>query len=101
MRLIPPEAWPVARRIARARYAAAPGGRPGIHRRPCTAAPAILACRKTAKAVKRRYRSRGALAHVVTISAYRRSLAIGAMRAAGVGDLGYGDPISWERARRA
>jgi len=60
-----------------------------------------LACRKTAKAVKRRYRSRGALAHVVTISAYRRSLAIGAMRAAGVGDLGYGDPISWERARRA
>jgi len=42
---------------------------------------------------------RGALAHVVTISAYRRSLAIGAFRAAGVEDLGYGDPISWERAR--
>jgi hypothetical protein len=35
----------------------------------------------------------------VTISAYRRSLAIGALRAAGVDDLGYGDPISWERAR--
>ena len=41
---------------------------------------------------------RGALAHVVTISAYRRSLAIGAMRAAGVDDLGYGDPIDWERS---
>jgi AraC family transcriptional regulator len=44
-----------------------------------------------------RFTFRGALAHVVTISAYRRSLAIGAMRAAGVEDLGYGDPLEWER----
>jgi AraC family transcriptional regulator len=42
---------------------------------------------------------RGALAHVVTISAYRRALAIGALRAAGVDDLGYGDPNRWERQR--
>ena len=44
---------------------------------------------------------RGALAHVVTISAYRRALAIGALRAAGIDDIGYGDPIAWERARIA
>jgi hypothetical protein len=42
---------------------------------------------------------RGALAHVVTISAYRHALAIGAMRALSVDDLGYGDPLSWKRSR--
>lgn len=42
---------------------------------------------------------RGALAHVVTISAYRRALAIGALRAAGLTDVGYGDPLEWERKR--
>jgi AraC family transcriptional regulator len=44
---------------------------------------------------------RGALAHVLTISAYRRALAIGALRAAGVPDVGYGDPLEWERSRSA
>jgi len=39
----------------------------------------------------------GAIAHVVTFSAYRRGLAIGALRNFGVKDLGYGDPIEWER----
>ena len=39
----------------------------------------------------------GAIAHVVTFSAHRRELAIGALRSLGVADLGYGDPIEWER----
>ena len=39
----------------------------------------------------------GAIAHVVTFSAYRRELAIGALRSLGVTDLDYGDPIAWER----
>jgi AraC-like DNA-binding protein/uncharacterized damage-inducible protein DinB len=39
----------------------------------------------------------GAIAHVVTFSAHRRELAIGALRRLGVTDLGYGDPIEWER----
>lgn len=43
----------------------------------------------------------GAIAHVITFSAYRRELALGALRRLGVGDLGYGDPIEWERARAA
>lgn len=39
----------------------------------------------------------GAIAHVVTFSAHRRELAIGALRSLGVRDLDYGDPITWER----
>lgn len=39
----------------------------------------------------------GAIAHVITFSAHRRELAIGALRSLGVADLGYGDPIEWER----
>ncbi|MDP9246346.1 MAG: AraC family transcriptional regulator [Chloroflexota bacterium] len=39
----------------------------------------------------------GAIAHVVTFSAYRRGLVIGALRSLGVKDLDYGDPIEWER----
>lgn len=41
----------------------------------------------------------GAIAHVITFSAHRRELAIGAMRSLGIQDLGYGDPIEWERQR--
>lgn len=40
----------------------------------------------------------GAVAHVVTFSAHRRELAIGALRSLGITDLDYGDPITWERA---
>jgi AraC-like DNA-binding protein/uncharacterized damage-inducible protein DinB len=40
----------------------------------------------------------GAIAHVITFSAYRRELVIGALRRLGVEGLGYGDPIEWERA---
>lgn len=43
----------------------------------------------------------GAVAHVVTFSAHRRELAIGALRSLGVKDLGYGDPIAWERKAAA
>jgi AraC family transcriptional regulator len=39
----------------------------------------------------------GAIAHVITFSAHRRELALGALRSLGVTDLGYGDPIEWER----
>ena len=35
----------------------------------------------------------GVLAHVLTFSAVRRTLAIGALDTAGVGDLGSGDPM--------
>lgn len=38
----------------------------------------------------------GAVAHVVTFSAHRRELAIGALRSLGISDLDYGDPIAWE-----
>jgi len=39
----------------------------------------------------------GMIAHVVTFSAYRRSAALKIMEKLGVDDLGYGDPIEWER----
>jgi AraC family transcriptional regulator len=37
----------------------------------------------------------GLIAHVLTFAAYRRTLAVGALAAAGAGDLGYGDPREW------
>ncbi len=37
----------------------------------------------------------GVLAHVLTFAAVRRTMAIGALEAAGVGDLGSGDPMSF------
>ena len=37
----------------------------------------------------------GMLAHVLTFAAHRRTLAIGALHAAGVDDLGAGDPMRW------
>jgi hypothetical protein len=37
----------------------------------------------------------GVLAHVLTFSAVRRTLAIGALESAGVGDLGAGDPMAF------
>ena len=40
----------------------------------------------------------GAIAHVVTFSAYRREMGIAALRTFGIKDIGYGDPIEWERA---
>lgn len=39
----------------------------------------------------------GMLAHVLTFSTYRRTLAILALRELGVDDLGIGDPAEWER----
>jgi AraC-like DNA-binding protein len=40
----------------------------------------------------------GMISHVITFSAYRRSLALKVMESLGLNDLGYGDPIEWERA---
>ena len=40
----------------------------------------------------------GVVAHVVTFDAFRRSMAIEMMNKLGVTDVGYGDPIEWERA---
>lgn len=40
----------------------------------------------------------GMLAHILTFSAYRRTLAILAFRELGVDDLGIGDPVEWERS---
>ncbi|GIG00210.1 helix-turn-helix domain-containing protein [Catellatospora citrea] len=37
----------------------------------------------------------GMVAHVLTFAAHRRTLALGALRTAGVDDLGDGDPMSW------
>jgi AraC-like DNA-binding protein len=37
----------------------------------------------------------GLIAHVLTFAAHRRALALGALDAAGVQDLGYGDPRVW------
>jgi hypothetical protein len=37
----------------------------------------------------------GLIAHVLTFAAHRRSLVVGALDAAGVSDLGYGDPRKW------
>jgi AraC-like DNA-binding protein len=39
----------------------------------------------------------GAIAHVLTFSAHRRELAIGALRSLGAANLDYGDPLAWER----
>jgi len=41
----------------------------------------------------------GMLAHVITFSAFRRSMALKLFELLGVDDLGYGDPIEWERLR--
>jgi hypothetical protein len=40
----------------------------------------------------------GMISHVVTFSAYRRSIALKIMDSLGLKDLGYGDPIEWERS---
>ncbi len=37
----------------------------------------------------------GMVAHVLTFAAYRRTLAVQALDAAGIGDLGFGDPMRW------
>jgi AraC family transcriptional regulator len=37
----------------------------------------------------------GMIAHVLTFAAYNRTLAVQALGLAGVGDLGYGDPMTW------
>lgn len=39
----------------------------------------------------------GMVAHIVTFSAFRRSAALKIMERLGINDLGYGDPIEWER----
>ena len=39
----------------------------------------------------------GMLAHVITFTAFRRSMALKLFELLGVDDLGYGDPIEWER----
>lgn len=40
----------------------------------------------------------GMLAHVTTFSAFRRTMAVFALRELGVDDVGIGDPIEWERS---
>lgn len=40
----------------------------------------------------------GMIAHVITFSAFRRISALKALESFGIDDLGYGDPIEWERA---
>ncbi len=42
-----------------------------------------------------------AVLHVVTYTAYRRTLALGVLRSFGVEELGWADPIDWERLRAA
>ncbi|HTQ09716.1 MAG TPA: AraC family transcriptional regulator [Fimbriimonadaceae bacterium] len=42
----------------------------------------------------------GMVAHVTTFGIYRRGLAVEAFKAFGVEELGYGDPIAWEREIR-
>ncbi len=37
----------------------------------------------------------GMIAHVLTFASYRRTLAVQALDAAGIGDLGFGDPMKW------
>jgi len=41
----------------------------------------------------------GMIAHVLTFSAYRRTVVIEALKQFGITDLGYGDPIEWQRAQ--
>lgn len=43
----------------------------------------------------------GAIAHVLTFSAHRRTLALGALHDAGITDLGSGDPMRFERSARS
>jgi AraC family transcriptional regulator len=40
----------------------------------------------------------GIIAHVITFANFRRITALKAMEALGITDLGYGDPIEWERS---
>jgi AraC family transcriptional regulator len=40
----------------------------------------------------------GMIAHVVTFSACRRTSVIYTLRGVGIDDVGYGDPLEWERA---
>jgi AraC-like DNA-binding protein len=37
----------------------------------------------------------GMIAHVLTFAAYHRTLAVQALDSAGIGDLGFGDPMKW------
>jgi AraC family transcriptional regulator len=37
----------------------------------------------------------GMIAHVLTFAAYRRTLVVGALDAAGIPELGWGDPMKW------
>ena len=37
----------------------------------------------------------GMVAHVLTFAAYRRTLAVQALDASGISDLGWGDPMRW------
>jgi AraC family transcriptional regulator len=37
----------------------------------------------------------GMIAHVLTFAAYRRTLVVGALDAAGIPELGWGDPMTW------
>lgn len=41
----------------------------------------------------------GMIAHILTFSAYRRTIVIEAFEQFGITDLGYGDPIEWQRAQ--
>ena len=41
----------------------------------------------------------GMIAHVLTFSAYRRTAVIEVLEQFGITDLGYGDPIEWQRAQ--
>jgi AraC family transcriptional regulator len=41
----------------------------------------------------------GMIAHILTFSAYRRTAVIEAFEQFGITDLGYGDPIEWQRAQ--
>ena len=41
------------------------------------------------------YTHGGLIAHVLTFAAYRRTLVVGALAAAGIADLGFGDPREW------
>jgi hypothetical protein len=41
------------------------------------------------------YTNGGMIAHVLTIAAHRRTLAIGALHSVGITDLGAGDPMRW------
>lgn len=43
----------------------------------------------------------GMVAHVLTFSAHRRTLLVGALHDLGITDLGSGDPINWERREAA